>query len=72
MSKLEAKAQERNESCDPSSQNVQDTQIGQNTEDKDAKVAVEKDQKPSCGSNSTAGIERWGVKTGGREWAEND
>ena len=69
MSKLEAKAQERNESCDRSSQNAQDTQ---NNEDKNAKVIDEKHQKASCGFKSIAGIESWGVKTGGREWAEND
>ena len=41
-------------------------------EDKNAKGIDEKHQKASCGFKSIAGIERWGVKTGGREWAEND
>ena len=69
MSKLEAKVQERNESRDPSCQNVEDTQIGQNT--KDAKVTHENHQKARCGFNLTAGVERWGAKSGGKDWAEN-
>ena len=62
MSKLE----ERNESCDPSCQNVQATQIDQNTDTgKGAEVSHKKHQKASCGFNLTAGIERWGPRLGG-------
>ena len=59
VSKLEVRAQEKNESR----QNVQDPLIGQkDTDDKDAKMTQDK--------KADAGIERWGAKSGGKDWAE--
>ena len=59
VSKLEVRAQERNESR----QNVQDPLIGQkNTDCEDAKMTQDK--------KADAGIERWGAKSVGKDWAE--
>ena len=72
MSKLEAKAQEKeDEYGDPTRQSYQDTNIDQNIGgSRDAEASNENQQKTSCVFKS--GIERWGTKTGGRKWAEND